>query len=119
MSIKDDAKQKAEQQKSTAPKETPFAEIKFYGPLIQEYGIIIRNNKGDRNSEAAKKFLEEHPDFTDMLQAVAILEHFRNAQFNTKFSDSVPPGIVVSPQTCETTPSEETEELQAPVALSE
>ncbi len=117
MSTKEDAKQKTEQQKSIAPKETPFAETKFYGPLIQQYGIIIRNNKGDRNSEAAKKFLEEHPDFTDMLQAVAILEHFRNAQFNTVFEESAPP-IISVPATPAEASKENVRELETAVAVA-
>lgn len=67
---------------------TPFEQTKWYGPLIQAFGIIVRTSGKD--SEAAVQFLKDNPDFNEQLQLVAILEHLRNAKFNTKFPDPTP-----------------------------
>ncbi|TSC61080.1 MAG: hypothetical protein Greene041614_1202 [Parcubacteria group bacterium Greene0416_14] len=65
----------------------PLDQMKWHGPLIQQFGSIVR--KSGKDSEAALQFLKDNPDFNEQLQLVAILEHLRNAKFNTKFLEPI------------------------------
>jgi len=86
-------KEKLEALTKSAPQITPFDQVKWYGPLIQEFGIIVRESGKD--SEAALQFLKDNPDFNEQLQLVAILEHLRNAKFNKKFPEPIPNTISI------------------------
>ncbi len=83
MGKKEDALEKATRQIQGTLPIVPRDQVKSYGPLIQEFGIIIRNVGKD--SDQAKAFLLRNPDFNELLQLVSILEHLRGAHFNIQF----------------------------------
>ncbi len=95
------AEEKARHQINNSVPILPFDQIKSYGPLIQEFGLIVRNHGKD--SVHAKQFLISNPDFTASLQLVSILEHLRGALFNIQY-----------PKTIETSP----ESIDGPAVVS-